>query len=99
MIRVCAADCRIFLGIAGFYLAFVASLHSLQVPPLQSLHFVSFRFISLHRCKLCMQRLQQCNDQVSLERVLCLFANFAAGLAKYSATEDPKSQGLVTLQE
>ena len=38
---------------------------------------------SLHRCNHCMQRLKRCNDQVPLERVLCLFANFATRLAKY----------------
>ncbi len=42
---------------------FIASLHVLHIPPLQSLHFVSFRFISLQIVSFhCIVAIIACND-------------------------------------
>jgi len=55
-----------FLDFPGFHCIvarFVGTPFAIIADRCTSLHFIAFRFISLHRCNRCMQRLQRCNEK------------------------------------
>jgi len=55
-----------FLDFPGFHCivaSFVGTPFAIIADRCTSLHFIAFRFISLHRCNRCMQRLQRCNEK------------------------------------